>query len=194
MRLEWVFFGFVLLSLGLSLKVLFDRHVIPRLALGFSMIWALLAAIHFWEPLCRLFGGGGALFGIVPIEIVCFWGCAVIAMSPGILLTKFLVRENEVALPIVVDRVLNAFVPLVVAIAVSSSVVMTGALLESSLTGLIPPYPSARRVVTFMQSMPVRVYVASAAIISGTETRTVLNDRVPPRVRATLFRNSMSME
>ncbi len=192
MRPEWIFLGAVLLSLGLALKVLLDREMFPRLVVGFSILWALAVAIHFWGPAYRTLGPGlTRLLSSSPrfVEVLCFWVTFVPPAAVGLLLAKFAVGDADVSFPLPVDRVLRCIVPLAVSIGLPSAVIMSGALLGVSLGGIIPSAPdTVMRVSRRLQSLPVESYMWLAGRGATAEVREqILADRIPERAAEVLL-------
>jgi len=189
MRLEWVFLGVVLLSLGGTLKVVLDRSGLQRLALGFSILWALMVALHLWSSAYHLVSGllQGAQLAGLPVELLSYWLVAVSAFVPGILLLRYLVRDHTVVFPAIFEGIAHWFVPLAVGIAVPAVVIMSGALLTVSLAGLLPAGGAIRTACQRIQALPIHTYVVVASTGGGVGREKIIRDRIPPRAREILL-------
>jgi len=179
MNFEWVVGGIVLLVTCLILKRLEQRGAFQVLVIAFTLLWSMLAAMHFWgvsaEAVEALLAGTLTRGEVV---LAGFWLGFLLAALPSLLLLRFWLRNYKTTFPFVIDRGILWIGSSVVAIVVCCLTLM-------SLCPFAPP-PSKNRtgqVYAVLRTIPARMYLWTAGVTGDDITDRSRRERLLRLVR-----------
>jgi hypothetical protein len=187
MRYELVVAGVLLLCAILPVKVVWDLHTLPRLAVCLNLLWAMFVAFHAW-PLFRGWIAGLELaWEGFPVDAVSFW-CAFLAGAlPGAAIYRWTVRDATVDFPMVFDLATGLACTALGVWLFPCLIVMTVSIIPATAQNVLPEEGTPGRLAVVMRATPLRLYLDVAGRVGGERRDALLATRIPATLRDQVF-------
>ena len=134
MRYELIVAGATLLACALSVKALWEKTPLARLALSFNVLWAVLVAFHVSGPASGMVAGLLAGFEDAPLEAAGFWVAFILAAMPGWAFLRWGLRDSPADMPAFFERTTGVVGTAAVALILPCLVIMTVGVLPALFT------------------------------------------------------------
>lgn len=182
MNVEWIIGGVLVLFFAVSLKLMLDKCAFRGLIWGFTIIWAALAAMHFWGV-----GLEGVRYAFASVlseaqqTLAAYWCVFLLAALPGALLVWLWLKSYETTFPPLADSCIQWLCAFLTAGGLTLLILMNVALCSPAMAEDFPQSPVGRAYL-FASRLPVQTYLQLAG---GTEREQL--DRLP-RMASALVR------
>lgn len=187
MRYELIVAGLLLLACALSLKIVWDLRVLPRLALSLNLLLATLAAFHFWPFFHGWTSGLALAWDAFPVDAGAFWAGLMAAALPGWVVCRYTFRHDQVEFPTFFDRLSGVVCMAAMLWLVPCLLVMTVSVVPATARNVLPEEGVAGQWTAAMRQAPLRFYLRVAETAGGERSEDLLSDRIPVALRQQVF-------
>jgi hypothetical protein len=190
MRYELVVGGVLLLACVLVVKVVWDLHTLPRLAVCLNLLWAMFAAFHVWPVVQGWVGGLALAWEGFPIAAASFWIAFLLAALPGAALYRWTVRDAPVDFPVFFDWLSGLACSALGVWLVPCLVVMTVSITPATASNVLPSEGASGRLAAIMRATPLQLYLGVAEAAGGERREALLAARIPAALKDQVFPRS----
>ena len=191
MQSQLVLGGVVLLILALTLKAMVGRTPLKRGPVAFAVLWASLAACHFWrlgETLVQM--APGDLESGWLAALAGFWLIFALALLPGVFMIHSWMRSWEPFLPRWFERTVGIVSPIVAVVLLFGHVFMSAHLAIPQMGDLAAADSLPGRIVRQASRLSLNTYLQVATRVCGMSAAHLRQDRVPTPIIEALLRRS----
>lgn len=183
MNFEWIIGGLALLAMALVMKRLVEQGAFQTLLVSFTIVWSMIAALHFWNLL-------SLLLALLPGEVMSESRCALVAYwvgflafaLPSVLLARLWLKGYITTFPPLVDGLITWVGALVSSVALFCLLIMSVAISAGSQDDF-----DCKKMYVRADLGALVTYVWVAQQLEGGDERTDFRDRLPATAQA-LFR------